>query len=85
MTVRLLASFDLHPPEDLDAPHAWDTRNPFEHLGSLLLLSSVQWTLERQWHLLISRMPGTGRERRDEVADVDCDNGRRNTGQVTTR
>ena len=35
--------------------------------------------------LLISRMPGTGRERRDEAADVDRDNGRRNTGQVTTR
>ena len=30
-------------------------------------------------------MPGTGRERRDEAADVDRDNGRRNTGQVTTR
>ena len=35
--------------------------------------------------LLISRMLGMGRERRDEAADVDRDNGRRNTGRVTTR
>ena len=35
--------------------------------------------------VLISRMPGTGRERRDEAADVDRDNGQRNTGRITTR
>ena len=35
--------------------------------------------------LLISYMPGTGHEQWDEVADVDCNNGQRNTGQVTTR
>ena len=35
--------------------------------------------------LLISRMPGTGRERRDKAADVDRGNGRRSTGRVTTR
>ena len=35
--------------------------------------------------MLISRMLGMGCEWRDEAADVDCDNGRRNTGQITTR
>ena len=30
-------------------------------------------------------MPGTGHEWWDEAADVDRDNGQRNTGQITTR
>ena len=35
--------------------------------------------------MLISRMLGMGCERWDEVADVNRDNGQRNTGQVPTR
>ena len=35
--------------------------------------------------MLISRMLGTGCKWQDEAADVDHDNRRRNTGQITMR
>ena len=35
--------------------------------------------------VLISCMPGTGCEQRDEAGHINRDNGRRNTGRVTTR
>ena len=64
---------------------AWLTDNKSNTTGTPLGTSESHHHIHTHVPVLISRMPGTGRERRDEAADVDRDNGRRNTGRVTTR